>query len=152
MSENESSKPQQATDTDVVEADTVQTDTVQVDAVQDVVVAADTASATVVVIEDKTKQESNHKVEVESNTDILKSATPEAEINNPSGFGKDFNWEMHEENRKLKEENKIIVEKLKQKQNEIVNLEEALTTLHEEVKFLESQEVQSVAKDLAKKK
>ena len=32
-----------------------------------------------------------------------------------------------------------------------MKLEEALTTLHEELKFLESQEVQSVAKDLAKK-
>merc|ERR1719295_890208 len=73
------------------------------------------------------------------------------ELNNPDGFGKDFNWEMHKENQELRNENAIITQQLKSKQKEISTLEEALTTLHEELKFLESQEVQSVAKDLAKK-
>ena len=73
------------------------------------------------------------------------------ELNNPDGFGKDFNWEMHRENEELRRENAEIVVKLKEKETEIATLEEALTTLHEELKFLESQEVQSVAKDLAKK-
>ena len=40
---------------------------------------------------------------------------------------------------------------LSEKTQEIIKLEEALTTLHEELTFLESQDVQSVAKDLAKK-
>merc|ERR1719295_1998653 len=73
------------------------------------------------------------------------------ELNNPDGFGKDFNWEMHKENQELRNENAIITQQLMSKQKEISTLEEALTTLHEELKFLESQEVQSVAKDLAKK-
>ena len=38
-----------------------------------------------------------------------------------------------------------------QKDGEIIKLEDALTTLHEELKFLESQEVQAVAKKLAQK-
>lgn len=55
------------------------------------------------------------------------------------------------ENEQLKKENGELIIKLKKKDKEIFNLEEALTTLHEELKFLESKEVQSVAKDLAKK-
>merc|ERR1719474_2332380 len=86
--------------------------------------------------------------------DLSTPLSPEMDriqLDNPDGFGKDFNWEMHHENQELRSQNKEITAKLIAKEKEIATLEEALTTLHDELKFLESQEVQSVAKDLAKK-
>merc|ERR1719474_2616413 len=86
--------------------------------------------------------------------DVSTPLSPEMDriqLDNPDGFGKDFNWEMHHENQELRSQNKEITAKLIAKEKEIATLEEALTTLHDELKFLESQEVQSVAKDLAKK-
>jgi len=139
---------------------------------------SEVTSATVVVIEDKSESridEPSRPSELEKSAPKTKStlepqplqpqpeivAEPEqqcdsppreqVESNNPNGFGKDFNFQMLEENRALKAENQEVVKALELKEEEIANLESALTTLHEELKFLESQEVQSVAKDLAKK-
>eukprot|EP01084_Bolivina_argentea_P025786 47948_1 len=119
-------------------------------------------TATVVVVEDRSnniskrnsfQQNTNAKDETTANTGspITSPSKEDIQTDNPSGFGKDFNWDMMQENHKVKEENKQMIDKLRQKEREICNLEEALTTLHEELKFLETQEVQSVAKDLAKK-
>lgn len=88
---------------------------------------------------------------------VVQSQSPELspnhnhELNNPDGFGPNFDWKMFNENRSLKETNRELVKKTKENEAQIVSLEDALATLHEELKFLEGQEVQAVAKQLAKK-
>jgi len=96
--------------------------------------------------ESNTQIDSNNVTEELTYTAALDSPNPQNK-----GFPKDFNWTLFEQNQTLQQEHTSMTSKLKAKEDEIVHLEEALTTLHEELKFLESQEVQSVAKDLAKK-